>query len=465
MKLKKNLTLTFALIASLGTTTLLAQGSREAEHGPIVVASKPSGLTFAIKTGFDRADLIVAGDRTGRFFRSFTASELVTYDFSGDAGLILPDGHYTYELRVYSDRGGAEPAAWRQSGQFEMLDGQARLEADGNGDVDDRPEAEGPAGKEQDGGSNRDNISGSLAVQGDLCAGAAACIDSMSFSTNVGNADVWIKSTSPQLFFEDTSGTGDFAIATNAGEFGIYDETANRKILSFATDATADAVRIGSGEVGLHTATPADFVELHVFSASGDLAEIRLESGASAREFDLELDGSRFRLQDVTGGSVPFQVELDTPTNTLFLDNQGRVGIGTASPTADLEVAGSAVITGDVSLGSSRSLKHELVPVAPRVLLDDLLKLPLYQWKYRDDDLQATHVGPMAEDFFASFALGRDERHLSPADSAGLALAAIQGLNERFVSVVDELREAQRLLESENAQLRERLAAIEEQEY
>jgi hypothetical protein len=53
----------------------------------------------------------------------------------------------------------------------------------------------------------------------------------------------------------------------------------------------------------------------------------------------------------------------------------------------------------------------------------------------------------MAEDFHAAFALGSGDRTIATVDTAGVALAAIQGLNAK--------------LEAENAALRERLAAIE----
>jgi len=55
----------------------------------------------------------------------------------------------------------------------------------------------------------------------------------------------------------------------------------------------------------------------------------------------------------------------------------------------------------------------------------------------------------MAEDFQAAFGLGSDDQHIATVDADGVALAAIQGLNEK--------------LEAENAALKARLAAIEAQ--
>ena len=57
-----------------------------------------------------------------------------------------------------------------------------------------------------------------------------------------------------------------------------------------------------------------------------------------------------------------------------------------------------------------------------------------------------THLGPMAEDFKAAFDLAGDGKSIATVDADGVALAAIQGLNQK--------------LEAENAALREELKAL-----
>ena len=45
------------------------------------------------------------------------------------------------------------------------------------------------------------------------------------------------------------------------------------------------------------------------------------------------------------------------------------------------------------------------------------------------------HIGPMAQDFHAAFGLnGSDDTHIATVDESGVALAAIQGLNEKVES-------------------------------
>ena len=38
----------------------------------------------------------------------------------------------------------------------------------------------------------------------------------------------------------------------------------------------------------------------------------------------------------------------------------------------------------------------------------------------------------MAQDFFAAFQVGEDEKHITTIDAYGVALAAIQGLNQKL---------------------------------
>ena len=51
-------------------------------------------------------------------------------------------------------------------------------------------------------------------------------------------------------------------------------------------------------------------------------------------------------------------------------------------------------------------------------------------WNYKSQDPGIRHLGPIAQDFYAAFRLGEDDKHISTVDEEGVALAAIQGLNE-----------------------------------
>jgi hypothetical protein len=67
----------------------------------------------------------------------------------------------------------------------------------------------------------------------------------------------------------------------------------------------------------------------------------------------------------------------------------------------------------------------------------------------------------MAQDFREAFALGRDEKHITGVDADGVALAAIQGLNEKFEEQLKDKDAELGRLRTENQSLAGRLAAIE----
>lgn len=144
------------------------------------------------------------------------------------------------------------------------------------------------------------------------------------------------------------------------------------------------------------------------------------------------------------------QLDAGAPPDSIRVDQNGNVGLGTATPSATLQVAGDAVVDGDFTAGSSRDIKHRFETVDPREVLDRLMALPITEWSYRDGDSKARHIGPVSEDFHAAFGLGRDDRHVSPIDLSGVAFAAIQGLHreldERRAEIADLKESRDRLL-------------------
>ncbi len=66
-------------------------------------------------------------------------------------------------------------------------------------------------------------------------------------------------------------------------------------------------------------------------------------------------------------------------------------------------------------------------------MLKKVVALPISTWQYKSE-VGVRHIGPMAQDFKRLFQVGPTDKGIVTVDADGVALAAIQGLNEKLVS-------------------------------
>ena len=140
--------------------------------------------------------------------------------------------------------------------------------------------------------------------------------------------------------------------------------------------------------------------------------------------------------------------ELDfttTANNQFLIRANGGVGIGKNNPATALDVNGTVTATA-FNPSSDRNLKENFTGVSPAEMLDKVAGLKISRWNFRGDTT-TPHVGPMAQDFYAAFGLGTDERHIATVDADGVALAAIQGLNQKLEAKEAEITELKQRLE------------------
>ncbi|WP_420129499.1 tail fiber domain-containing protein [Longimicrobium sp.] len=103
--------------------------------------------------------------------------------------------------------------------------------------------------------------------------------------------------------------------------------------------------------------------------------------------------------------------------------------------------------------------KHRFAEISGEDVLARLRSLPITSWTYRTENDDVRHIGPMAQDFRATFGLGDDDKVISTVDADGVALAAAQALATRTDNLRGEVTE----LRGENAELRGRVQTLEEQ--
>lgn len=99
---------------------------------------------------------------------------------------------------------------------------------------------------------------------------------------------------------------------------------------------------------------------------------------------------------------------------------------------------------------SDRNIKRGFVAVDVDDVLARVATLPLTTWSYIEDP-QVRHIGPMAQDFKAAFAVGASDKAIAKVDADGVALAAVQALHHHVAT-----------LEAENEELRTTMAGLHE---
>jgi hypothetical protein len=292
-------------------------------------------------------------------------------------------------------------------------------------------------------------------VQGSMCVGLD-CVNNESF----GFDSIRIKENSTRIVFFDTS-TGAFpadhwqltandSASGGLNRFSIENLTAATIPFTILGSAPTDSLVVSAvGDVGIGTAAPA--FDVHVLKT--DTPGVRLDQsnagGFVAQTWDVAGNEANFFVRDVTGGSLlPFRIRPGAPTSSLDIAASGKVGIGTASPAAKLDVNGDVLVHGTIAQLSSRTAKEHFVPVDGKGVLAKLEAMPISSWNYLGAAANDRHLGPVAEDFHAAFGLGASDHYVAPTDLAGVALASVKALQ-------DEVRERDQRIDTLEARLRE----------
>lgn len=94
------------------------------------------------------------------------------------------------------------------------------------------------------------------------------------------------------------------------------------------------------------------------------------------------------------------------------------------------------------------------MPVSPETVLAKVIALPITTWNFKDLH-DGRHMGPMAQDFYAAFGLGGSDTTITSVDPDGVALAAIQGLNQKLTQDLQQKDAQIAGLRQANAELKQ----------
>lgn len=186
----------------------------------------------------------------------------------------------------------------------------------------------------------------------------------------------------------------------------------------------------------------------HGNQAMGDYASVLGGTSNSAgADYSLAL-GSNIQIASRHTGAILISDADSTPftsqaANELAVRATGGVRLVTSVDSDGIPTSGAILPSGSGAWSqlSDRAAKSNIALVDPQVVLDALLQLPLYTWRYNTQPESVRHLGPMAQDFYAAFQLGEDERFINSVDADGVALASVQALALQVEQQAEQLEQ------------------------
>jgi|GEM_PF-1568530 len=266
-------------------------------------------------------------------------------------------------------------------------------------------------------------------------------------TTAVGYNAVATSNTYASAFGSDAKASN--ANATSLG--GKATSATNSTAVGYNAQAAQESVVVGSNAVASNNenvviGTSANSTYQSI--AIGKLAETDANNGIAIG----------YKAKTPNQNSIAIGTNVTTPaTNDMISignSSNSSVNFCGATSTANAFTVGTNGTNGNgayLSKGgqwtsiSDRNLKENITKVSGTDVLAKIMALDVTKWKYKGTD--EFHIGPMAQDFFAAFALGTDDRHISAIDPAGVALVAIQELKKENEELTKRVDDQQKLLE------------------
>jgi hypothetical protein len=180
----------------------------------------------------------------------------------------------------------------------------------------------------------------------------------------------------------------------------------------------------GGGTELMHLVAGGLYVSTTVYgSSSGNGVQGTSTGGGTSGVYGENLSGGGYGLAGRASGSG----------TAVFGDNANAAGWAGY-------FIGNVRVTGTINPPSDRNVKRDFAQVDHRAILEKVAALPIQTWAYTNDSRGTRHLGPVAQDFQKAFGLGADDTSIATVDADGVALAAIQGLNQKVNELSTELK-------------------------
>ena len=273
--------------------------------------------------------------------------------------------------------------------------------------------------------------------------------------TSTPVVDVHDKSgNTPTLRLEQDGSSGftpqTWDVAGNEANFFIRDAT-NGSTLPFriVPGAPTSSIHINVAGVGVGTENPLDRLHvangtLRVEATDGTTPALRFATADQSWLFENSVENGIFTIRDETVGAAPFRVFPGGQANTLVLAN-GRVGVGTSSPDAKLDVSGPIIQRGGL-------LQADYV-FEPGYELESIEDHAAFMWRERHlPSVPATDIDASGEEVVE---IGAQRRGI--LEELEKAHIYIERLNESLRDKEGRIEG----LENENAAILDRLQRVE----